>query len=895
MPVKYPIENVHALTLPQALEAFQSDASTGISQVEADKRFEQFGANVYQAQKQKRLFEILLQQFKSLIVYILLFGAAVSFYFNDLIDAFAILVVVLVNALIGFFMELQARSSMNALKEMDVIHSKVLRDGKVNEIPSEKLSPGDVIMLEAGDIIPGDGRLLEVNQLQCDESSLTGESIPTEKNTEELSADTVLGDRRNMVFKGASVMNGNGKALITGIAHQTELGAISSLVESSKETTTPLDKKLNTLSRKLIWLSLIFISIFAITGFIQGKEWMVIIKTSIALAVAAFPEGLPIVATVALAYGMLLMGRKNALVKKLSAVETLGSTNVILTDKTGTLTENKIYVELLSFPEEQLKVSVKENKLEFQDGQPVKSTKNFEQIILIGALCNNASVDLDKPAGKTTGDPVEIALLHFADASGKSSSDFKKQYERTAELPFNSETKMMVTLHKGPNGPFAAAKGSVEDLLQKCDKIQTGDAVNAMNDDNRKKILAESEQMAASGLRVLGFAFSEDAGLNKDNLLEKLTYTGMVGFLDPPRLDIKDAITTCRKAGIKIVMITGDHPMTALNIAKQVGLVEETEQNVLSGKDIPPMESLSEEWKKTILSTSVFARTTPKQKLDIADVYQKADNIVAMTGDGVNDAPALKKADVGIAMGLRGTQVAKETASIILKDDSFTSIAEAVAHGRIIFQNTQKFVVYLVSCNLSEIFIVTILGIFAPAATLLPLQILFLNMVTDVFPALALGVGKGDKTVMELPPRDPKKSIVTNKSWTAIFLYAVAISIAVISVVIYSTQVLQLDNQTVNNIAFITLTFAQLFHVFNMAAVKSNFFLNGITKNKFVWLALLICIVLLALVYIISPFRTTLHLVQLPAKLWVISILAGMIPVGVIQLGKALFKKYLNK
>lgn len=890
MTIKYPIENVHALSLPQALEAFQSDTASGISQSEANKRNEQFGPNVYQAQKQKTLGEIFLHQFKSLIVYILLVGALVSFYFNDIIDALAILVVLLVNALIGFFMELQARSSMNALKEMDIIHSKVLRDGKVNDIPSEKLTPGDVIMLEAGDIIPGDGRLLEANQLQCDESSLTGESIPSEKNTEELSFDTVLGDRLNMVFKGASVINGNGKALITGIARQTELGTISALVESAEETTTPLDKKLNTLSKKLIWLTLILISVFAVTGLIQGKEWIAIIKTSIALAVAAFPEGLPIVATVALAYGMLLMGKKNAIVKKLSAVETLGSTGVILTDKTGTLTENKIYVEFLSFPEELLKVSIKDKKLEFKDGQTVKSEKNFQRIVLIGVLCNNASIKQDK----LTGDPVEVALLHFAHASGVSANELKNQYERTIEVPFSSETKMMGTLHKSRDGQFAAAKGSVEDLLENCSKIQIGDSVNDLSDDNRKKILAESVGMAASGLRVLGFAFREDAALNKDNLLKNLTYTGMIGFLDPPRLDIKGAITTCRKAGIKIVMITGDHPMTALNIAKQVGLVDESEQNVLTGKDIPAMDLLSEEWKKTILSTSVFARTTPRQKLDIADVYQQAGNIVAMTGDGVNDAPALKKADVGIAMGLRGTQVAKETASIILKDDSFTSIAEAVAHGRIIFQNIQKFVVYLVSCNLSEIFIVIILGIFVPGATLLPLQILFLNMVTDVFPALALGVGKGDKTVMDLPPRDPKKLIVSNRGWIAIFLYSLAISAVVISAVVYSKQILHLSNQAVNNIAFLTLTFAQLFHVFNMASLKSKFFLNGITKNKFVWLALLICIFLLAVVYLIAPVRTTLHLVQLPEKLWIFSIIAGMIPVVMIQLAKVVFKKYLN-
>lgn len=363
MKIKYPIEDPHTLSIEEVFHSFQTDADAGISKSEAEKRSKEFGLNIYQAQKRKSIWLILLLQFKSPIVYLLVFGASVSVYFQDYIEAVAIVVVILVNALIGFLMELQARSSMNALREMDVILSKVIRDGKIQDIPSENLAPGDVIILEAGDVIPGDGRLLESNQLQCDESSLTGESLPLEKNTEKLPKDTVLGDQHNMVFKGASVMNGKGKAVITGIAQNTQLGTITRLVESSIETATPLDKKLNALSKKLIWLTLTLTMIFAITGIIQGEKWVLIIKTSIALAIAAFPEGLPIVATVALAYGMLLMAKRNAIVKNLSSVETLGSTNVILTDKTGTLTENKIYVETFSFPEEQLKVSIEKNVL----------------------------------------------------------------------------------------------------------------------------------------------------------------------------------------------------------------------------------------------------------------------------------------------------------------------------------------------------------------------------------------------------------------------------------------------------------------------------------------------------------------------------------------------------
>lgn len=883
MKIEYPGAAPHALSVEEVLHHFQANAQLGLTKAEADSRTREFGPNVYQVQKQKSIWLVLLRQFKSPIVYLLLVAAAVTFFFQNLIEAYAILVVILINALIGFLMELQARSSMNALRKMDVTRSRVIRDGTTAEIPSEEIAPGDLIVLEAGDVIPGDGHLVECNQLQCDESSLTGESLPTEKNAGKLSKDTPLGDRLNMVFKGTSVMNGNGKAIITGIAQHTELGTITSLVEGSEEKDTPLDKKIGALSRKLIWITLIMTSVFAITGVMQGKNWVLILETSIALAVAAFPEGLPIVATVALAYGMLLMARRNAIVKKLSSVETLGSTNVILTDKTGTLTENKIYVDTLSFPEESIKVSIENNALKFGNEKMEKSEVGFEKLRLIGALCNNAAPKPDGDKQRLLGDPIEIALVQLADASGTSAEELKVQYSRIAEVPFSSDTKIMGTLHKGPAGYFVAAKGSVEHLLEKCNSILTGNTGKELSADEKKKILSDSEEMAAKGLRVLAFAYREEADLNQEDYLHTMAYVGMVGFLDPPRLEIRDAIFSCRKAGIKIVMITGDHPMTALNIAKKVGLVDEQDQNVITGSELPDPESVTDEWTKRILSAAVFARTTPRQKLDIVDIYQKAGNIVAMTGDGVNDAPALKKADIGIAMGLRGTQVAKEASTIVLKDDSFTSIAQAVSHGREIFQNIQKFVIYLVSCNLSEIFIVTGLGFLAPASVLLPLQILFLNMVTDIFPALALGVGKGDKSVMDRPPRNPKDSIISNKDWAAVAAYSAAITAAVIAAVIYCQQTLTTDEQTLNNVAFITLVFSQLFHVFNMAAANSNWLANDVTKNKFVWLALLICTALIALVYLVPQMRQVLGLEVLPFKIWAVALLASLMPLLLVQ------------
>jgi Ca2+-transporting ATPase len=891
--MKYPLTHPYSLSAPEVIALMQTDGTVGISPAEAAKRGKTFGPNSYQIQKQKSIWLILLAQFKSPIVYLLVFGGLVSVYFRDFLEAIAILAVILINALIGFFMELQARNSMDALKKMDIITARVIRGGNTEEIPSDKLVPGDLVLLEAGDIIPGDGRLIEVHLLQCDESSLTGESLPANKLTAHLANDTQTGDQHNMVFKGSSVINGNGKAVITGIAHNTQLGAITTLVENSAETATPLDKKLNDLSRKLLWVTLAMTGIFALVSVIEGKAALLIIETSIALAVAAIPEGLPIVATVALSYGMLLMARRNVIVKKLSSVETLGSTGVILTDKTGTLTENKIYADTFSFPEENIKVHIENNILKFPTGAIRKSAENFEKLLLTGVLCNNASagaVNNSEWNATLLGDPVEVALLRLAGAAGLNADALKKQYPRVAEVPFSSEIMMMGTLHKTTSGYFVAAKGSVERLLEKCSKIQAGVIIRELDMNSRSEILVRAEKMAAGGLRVLAFAYRPDVATCEGNYLDNLVYTGMAGFLDPPRTDIKGAIFTCKSAGIKVVMITGDHPQTALNIARKVGLIPESDKNVITGKELPHPGSLSEDLKKRILATSVFARTTPKQKLDIAAIYQSAGYIVAMTGDGINDAPALKKADVGIAMGIRGTQVAKETASIILKDDSFTSIAGAVSHGREIFQNIQKFVMYLVSCNLSEIFIVTLLGIVTPASTLLPLQILFLNMVTDIFPALALGVGTGDKTVMLKPPRDPGKDMITRQKWMFIALYAAAMTIAVIIAVMYCKENIGVDDRAANNVAFITLTFTQLFHVFNMSSKNSGLFINEITSNKFIWIALLLCAGITALVFIIPEMRLVLGLSVLPVKVWVISILASMLPLLAVQVYKAVWE-----
>jgi Ca2+-transporting ATPase len=888
MNVTYPIEHPHSLETADVLKQMGGDANSGLDETEVRERQEKFGRNIYELQKQKSVWVILFHQFKSPIVYLLVVGAAVSFSFGDHAEGIAILTVIFINALIGFFMELQARTSMNALKKMDVIKSRVMRSGKIIEISSEEVTPGDVMYLEAGDIVAGDGRLIEVNGLQCDESSLTGESLPSEKNTNALPRDASLGDTTNMVFKGTSVVNGNGKAVVTGIASGTELGKITSLVERSSNTTTPLDKRLQSLSKRLIIVTLGMTVLFTVVSLIQGKELVLLIETAIALAVASIPEGLPIVATVALAYGVLQMARRNAIVKRLSAVETLGSTNVILTDKTGTLTENKIHVDTFALPDEKIEATVEAGQLKFRSAAPQKNSRNFELIKKVGVLCNNAVINEGKE-GKSTGDPLEISLLKLARAAGEDIERLKNDHRRVGEVPFNSDSKIMATSHKAANGMFVAAKGAVEQLLLRCDRISTSKDVVGLDESTTKKILAEADTMAAGGLRVLGFAYNEGK-IEGDDIAHQLIYLGMIGFLDPPRLDVRDAILSCREAGIKVVMITGDHPKTALNIAKKTGVANEDDNHVIVGKDIPAGE-LDQKWKEQILSGTVFARTTPQQKLDIAEVYQEDGNIVAMTGDGINDAPALKIADVGIAMGLRGTQVAKETASIVLKDDSFTTIAAAVAYGRVIFQNIQKFVMYLVSCNLSEILIVTALGILAPESTLIPLQILFLNLVTDVFPALALGVGKGDESIMKQPPSDASKEIISRYSWISIGIYAAIMTLGVVSAAIYCRVYISHDPVVINNVAFATLTFAQLLHIFNMSSRSAGLWVNEVTKNIFVWLSIAFCSGLLILVFSFDSLRTILGLSPLPPDAWLSSVAFAFVPLVLNQVFRRMWKK----
>ncbi|AKQ45138.1 hypothetical protein TH63_05010 [Rufibacter radiotolerans] len=860
------LPNPHALSPEELATALAGNLEKGLSAQEIEARLKQWGENQVDKQQQESLLVVLLHQFTGPITFLLLAAMGLSFLFQEWLDGSAILLVILLNGFIGFFMEYNARQSMEALREMAMVPAKVLRGGRLEEISSEHIVPGDVLFLEAGDMISADARLFHTMQLEVNESALTGESLPIPKKIEVLPDSQPLAERVNMVFKGSFVTKGNGHALVTGTGMNTELGQIANLVQSAQQSATPLEKKLESFSHKLIKITIFLCVLVFGAGLLQHRPWMESLTTAIALAVAAIPEGLTIVATLALAQGMLRMARHQVIVKKLSAVETLGSTNVICTDKTGTLTKNEIEVNriVVAGAEAQIRPNPLKGEIIFlSDPQHLQEKESYKQLLLCAVLCNTARYEIINQQEKEVGDPVETGLLKFALAAGLHLEQVKTQYPKLAEESFNSETKVMGTLHRNGDQAVIYAKGALEELLQRCTHQLTNGQPQALTPQDREEWQKKEEQIANEGLKVLAFAY-KDTQETKNILLEELVFLGIAGLLDPPREDVKQALAECASAGIDVKMITGDHPATARNIAEQVGITKGQQALVIHGSNMPAYDQLSEQQKKEWLESAVFARVSPRQKLDLVTLLQANQMVVGMTGDGVNDAPALKKADIGIAMGIRGTQVAQEVADMILQDDSFPSIVLAIKQGRIIFDNIRKFVIFLLSCNLSELFLVTMVSLLAFDFQLVPIQILFINLITDVLPALALGVSPGNPTVMKHKPRHLEEPILKNAHWISLVVYAAVISACVIGAVSFGHWVVydqsDWDLNYSNNILFFTLILCQLWHVFNMGSTKVAFYRNEVFTNKYVWLALLLCVGILALVLLVPTLAKALRL-----------------------------------
>lgn len=789
---------------------------------------------------------------------------------------------------------------MEALFRLGTVRTRVLRGGEIAEVDATQLVPGDIVVLEGGDIITADLRIIECSKLQADESALTGESVPAGKQVNPVDKDTVLAERASMLYKGTAVTRGAGRGVVVSTGVETELGHISSLVEEAGEEQTPLEVRLEKLGYRLITVTLVIAFLVTISGVITGKELFLMVETGIALAVAAIPEGLPIVATIALAKGLRIMARKNALINRLSSVETLGATAIICTDKTGTLTENRMTVTQLLLPGRKITVNGEEGATFYEEESKQEMDSNREKDLRLaletGVFCNNAAlaretgIEPESSMEMGSGDPLEIALLQAGRKAGIVNPELSQKYPEIREESFDPEVKMMATWNRVSDETYrVSVKGAPGAVLEHCRTIMKNGNEQKLDDEQSRAWVELNNDLASRGLRMLALAVKHVNNIEGDPYKD-LAFIGLVALMDPPRIDVKTAIERCRQAGIRVIMMTGDQVQTAKYIARAVGLDGDGHIEVIHGKNLPAGEELEASLSaaRTVMEAGIFARINPRQKLDMIEFYQKQGNIVAMTGDGVNDAPALKKADIGIAMGLRGTQVAREASDMVLTDDAFSTIVSAIEQGRVIFGNIRRFIYYLMSCNVSEVAVVGMASLLGITLPILPLQILFLNLVTDVFPALALGVGEAEEGAMDRPPRDPDEPVLLKSHWLGIGGYSLVITISVLAALYLGFEWLNLDSGGAITLSFLTLAFAQLWHVFNMRADRSGLFDNTIVKNPMIWGALSLCVLLiLAAVYL--PFVAGVLQITPPGfKGWITVLGLSLVPLAVGQLRKGL-------
>ncbi len=848
----------------QVLDSVGASAA-GLNADEAARRLEEIGPNRLRDIEHRSVAIILWEQFKSLVVLLLVVAMGVSFLFGQTIEALAIAAVLAINTAIGFFTEWRAVRSMEALQQLGQVTARVQRDGASDVIAAEELVPGDVVHLEGGDLVPADLRLLDVDRLQVDESALTGESVPVAKTSEPVAPETPLAERSCMTYKGTAVTEGTAQGVVVATGMDTELGAISEMVETAEGGDTPLEQKLDQLGRRLVWLTIGIAAAVAGAGLLAGRPLLLMVETGIALAVAAIPEGLPIVATVALAHGMWIMLRRNAYVRRLSAVETLGATTLICTDKTGTLTENRMTAHRLVMADRTVDL----------DPLPETDDERLRQAIEVGTLCNGAERDPNDPT-QSTGDPLELALLKLGADAGSSRASLLETYPLLRTVEFTRDTNMMATYHDGADDVLVTVKGAPEAVIDVCSHVLGPEGTVPFDDETRRQWIERSETLAKDGLRVLALARKMVPDTDA-NPYDDLGLIGLVGLLDPPRTDVRPVIERCQQAGIRVAMVTGDHPETARAIAEAVG-IQMNEHTVERGEDLASIHDLDADAREQLRHTAVFSRVTPKQKLDLVDLYQASGQVVAMTGDGVNDAPALRSADIGVAMGKRGTDVAREAADMVLQDDAFSSIVAAIRQGRIIFDNIRKFVVYLLSGNVGEILAVGAAATFGFPLPLLPLQILYLNVLNDVFPALALGVGRGTEETMDRPPRAPTESVITPYHWGLIGGYGVVIALTILGAFAVALGSLGMTTDRAVTVSFLTLSISRLLHVFNMRSPDSGWFDNEITRTPYVWGALGLCLALLLLAVYWPPLATILSVVPPGLNGWLLIGISSIVP-----------------
>ena len=853
--------------------------ASGLSAEEARSRIERFGENRLEIAKPESVWRMLLAQLRSVVVLLLVVAAAFAWWLGDPIESAAIGVVLVINVAIGFLTELRARRAMEALRSLEVPHATVVRNGRREDVSARSLVPGDVIELEAGQSVPADARLIESTELQTTEAPLTGESVPTTKDARaKVDHDSPLAERSTMVFQSTAVVRGAAHAVVVETGSSTEVGKIGTLTSGLGEERTPLEQRLDALGRRLVVLALAVAATVGVLGFVRGESLSFVAQTAIALAIAAVPEGLPAVSTITLALGVWRMAKRKALVRRLPAVETLGSATIICTDKTGTLTAGIMRATTLVTASEMLEVVPERGRKAgaiMADGQPRDpAAQPILEALRVSALVNRAEVlDEDGDRPHIIGDPTEAALLVMSQAAGVDRTGQLEKMPELANVPFSSERQWMATIHEVDGRRVAYIKGAPGALVEKSKHELTEDGERELDDEGRKRWIERNRELAGHGLRVLALARAAESNV-RDDRLEDITIIALVGMADPPAEDVPETIAKLHDAGIRTVMITGDQQLTALSIARQLGMTDDGE--AINGRElasIPP-----DELDRRLEKVAVFNRVSPTDKLRIVEALQRRRHIVAMLGDGVNDAAALKRADIGVAMGIRGTDIAKDAADVVLADDRFATIGIAVEEGRVIFDNIRKFVFYLFSCNVAEVLVLLVAGIAGLPQPLLPLQILWLNVVTDTFPALSLAVEPAERETMKRPPRNPQEAILSRTFLGWITGYAALITMATLA-----AYLLTLQNGTperARTVAFMTLALAQAIHLANARSGRFAAEPRRFGTNRWALGAMLLVIGLqLAAIYV--PFlANVLGVEPLPWDAWAVIVPFSLVPLA---------------
>ena len=886
-------------------EKLQTDVEKGLSQEEIASRHEKYGFNELKSQQKKTLVQRFLEQFKDFSIIILIIAAivsgAVGIAQNEgITDTIIILIVVIVNAIIGVTQETKAEKSLEALRKLTDHASKVIRNGEITVVPAKELVPGDIVIIDTGDYVPADLRVIEAANLKVQEASLTGESVPVEKNINKIDDSEIgIGDRTNILFSSSLVTYGRGKGIVVETGMTTEVGKIAQMINDTEEQETPLQQKLNSLGKTLGIVALAICAVIFVIGLIQKKEPISMFMTAVSLAVAAIPEGLVAVSTIVLAIGVQKMVKKNAIVKKLPAVETLGSSTVICSDKTGTLTQNKMTVE---------KIFINGKTEELNNIDSTDISKEMNILVYANMLCNDTKIGND---GTLTGDPTETALVDMAFKLNYEKSIYDKT-DRIAEIPFDSDRKLMTTINLVNGKYIAYTKGGVDELLNICKNYIFEGQLKEDIKEYANIIRKNNEEMAKDALRVLACAYKEfDTKPTEEelkNIENDLTFVGMVGMIDPPREEAKKAVEKCKTAGIKTVMITGDHKITAMAIAKKLGILE-NENEAITGAELEKMSD--DELQQKVRQYSVYARVSPEHKVRIVRAWQKNGEIVAMTGDGVNDSPALKNADIGCAMGIVGTDVAKEAADVILTDDNFATIVSAVEEGRRIYDNIIKVIQFLLSSNIGEVVVLFLATLLTPLFAkwfgildithleiLLPIHILWINLVTDSLPALALSFDPANSDIMQRKPKKPEKGVFTKgMTWRIVYqgimiglltLGAYMIGLATTTEPINGLTLDQSKIEVGQTMAFITLAFSELVHVFNVRDNKKSIFKTNIFNNEKLILAIIASAILMLIILLIPQLRTIFSIPILPEQNIIELICLILAPIVIVEIFKLL-------